>query len=155
MEWIASYLPQVLMTLGVIALIIEAAVLGFATFILFFVGLSFVISGFSMYMGWLPDTVNSAIWSNIIFTAALAVVLWRPLKQLQNKPSTQKLTSDFAQKTFVLDANVDADSETILHSYSGITWKVKSETPLAAGQKVKVVKTEVGVMWVEAVQEPR
>ncbi|HCH01602.1 MAG TPA: activity regulator of membrane protease YbbK [Vibrio sp.] len=153
MDWIVSYLPQVLMAVGVIALIVEVVVLGFATFIFFFIGLSLVISGFCMYMGWIDATIHYAIWTNIILTIVFAAVLWRPFKQLQNRQTKQNYQSDFAQQTFVLKGNVDANTDDVTHAYSGIQWKVRSEQPLMEGQKVKVVKMEVGIMWVEAINE--
>ncbi|MFH0265418.1 NfeD family protein [Vibrio rumoiensis] len=153
MDWIVSYLPQVLMTVGVIALIVEVVVLGFATFIFFFIGLSLVISGFCMYMGWIDATLHYALWTNIILTIVFALVLWRPFKQLQNRQTKQDYQSDFAQQTFVLKGDVNSTSDDVTHAYSGIHWKVRSMQPLSAGQTVKVVKMEVGVMWVEAIND--
>ncbi|WP_089138605.1 NfeD family protein [Vibrio rumoiensis] len=153
MDWIVSYLPQVLMTVGVIALIVEVVVLGFATFIFFFIGLSLVISGFCMYMGWIDATLHYALWTNIILTIVFALVLWRPFKQLQNRQTKQDYQSDFAQQTFVLKGDVNSTSDDVTHAYSGIHWKVRSMQPLREGQTVKVVKMEVGVMWVEAIND--
>ncbi|MFH0256977.1 NfeD family protein [Vibrio rumoiensis] len=153
MDWIVSYLPQVLMTVGVIALIVEVVVLGFATFIFFFIGLSLVISGFCMYMGWIDATLHYALWTNIILTIVFALVLWRPFKQLQNRQTKQDYQSDFAQQTFVLKGDVNSTSDDVTHAYSGIHWKVRSIQPLREGQTVKVVKMEVGVMWVEAIND--
>ncbi len=146
-----SYLPQILMALGVGALIVEIAILGFATFILLFIGSSLFLTGFAMYLTWLPATINMAIWSNIIVTALLALTLWKPLKRLQNKTDHKPIESDFAQQMFVLNADINATSDTMQHHYSGINWKVRSLEPLNKGQTVKVVRTEVGVLWVEAV----
>lgn len=151
MDWLLNYLPQVLMTIGILALILEVVILGFATFIFFFVGLSFVISGFCMYMEWLPNTLSVAVWANIILTLVLALVLWRPFKSLQNKPVLQKTSSDFAQITFLLEKDINAHQSDVFYAYSGINWQVKSEQPLCAGQQVKVIKMEVGTMWVEAI----
>lgn len=151
MDWVLNYLPQILMSVGVIALIIEVVVLGFAIFIFFFIGLALFITGLSMYLGWLDASVNMAIWSSIILTLVFALILWRPFKKLQNKQATQDTSSDFAQETFVLTGEVNRTSNDVLHAYSGINWKVRSEQPLQAGQVVKVVKTEVGILWVKAV----
>ncbi|OEF23520.1 NfeD family protein [Vibrio rumoiensis] len=151
MDWMLNYLPQVLMSIGIIALIIEVVVLGFATFILFFIGLALFITGLSMYLGWLDASVNMAMWSSIILTFGFALILWKPFKKLQNKQVTQDTSSDFAQETFVLTGDVNRTSNDVLHAYSGINWKVRSEQPLTAGQTVKVVKTEVGILWVIAV----
>jgi hypothetical protein len=66
MDFIMQNLPQALMVLGIIALIIEVAVLGLSTIILLFFGLSLLITGFSMSIGILPDSLTTALWSNTV-----------------------------------------------------------------------------------------
>ncbi|WP_404343794.1 NfeD family protein [Pseudoalteromonas mariniglutinosa] len=150
MDFIINNLPQVLMILGVIALIIEVAVLGMSTFILLFLGLSLLATGLMMNFSILENSLTTALWSNTVLTAALAVVLWRPLKRLQENTDTKELHSDFAELTFTLDADVD-DRGLTTHAYSGINWRLKSIQPIAAGTQVMVIKKEVGVMWVVAI----
>ncbi|UXH99917.1 NfeD family protein [Photobacterium sp. TY1-4] len=149
MEFITEHLPQVLMILGVLALITEVAVLGMSTFILLFLGLSLLITGILMNVAVLDSTLTTALWSNTLLTAALAIVLWKPLKQMQDSKGAKEIQSDFAELTFTLESDVD-DRGLTQYAYSGISWKLKSRQPLAAGTQVKVVKKEVGVMWVEA-----
>jgi membrane protein implicated in regulation of membrane protease activity len=72
---------------------------------------------------------------------------------MQSKVEVQDIESDFAQETFVLADDVDSSGGT-RHIYSGVPWKLKSQQPISAGTTVKVVKTEVGVMWVEALDQP-
>ena len=60
------------------------------------------------------------------------------------------INNDFADILFVLDDDLNSDN-VVTHQYSGIEWKIKSNTPLEKGTQVKVVKKEVGVLWVEAV----
>ena len=155
MTSLLDYLPELLMSLGIIALIIEVAVLGFATFILFFVGLSLLATGIAMQMGWLSVNVTTAIWANLVVTFVLALVLWKPLKKLQNRSGStaDNEPSDFAQQTFVLTGDVNAHSDDVFYAYSGINWKVRSDQPLTQGTKVKVVKIEVSVMWVKPVND--
>ncbi|MEJ2765597.1 NfeD family protein [Photobacterium sp. MCCC 1A19761] len=149
MEFITEHLPQALMILGVLALITEVAVLGMSTFILLFLGLSLLITGILMNVAILDSTLTTALWSNTLLTAALAIILWKPLKQMQESKGTKEIQSDFAELTFTLESDVD-DRGLTQYAYSGISWKLKSRHPLAAGTQVKVVKKEVGVMWVEA-----
>ncbi len=150
MLYLIDYLPQLLIVAGVVTLVIEVAILGFATFIFSFVGLALLASGLAMSLGWLDINVKSALWSVLVLTLGFAVVLWKPLKQWQNKPVSQQTASDFAQLSFVLEQPVDKDSEQVFYAYSGVQWKLKSEQSLSKGQRVKVVKTQVGVMWIEA-----
>lgn len=148
-----DYLPQLLMTSGIVALAVEVAVLGFATFILFFLGLGLLATGLMMQFGWLSVDINHAMWSVSIITLGSALLLWKPLRRMQNTPDTRKNESDFAQKTFQLTGDVDSESNDVLYSYSGINWKVRSHSPLTKGQWVKVIETEVGVLWVEPIEK--
>jgi len=147
MDFITQNLPQTLMVLGIVALIIEVAVLGLSTFILLFFGLSLFLTGLLMSFGILPGSLTTALWSNTVVTAGLAVALWKPLKQMQNRVDKKQVNSDFAELTFVLTSDVTEQGLTT-HQYSGISWKLKSEQPIIAGTEVVVTKKEVGVMWV-------
>ncbi|WP_153447284.1 NfeD family protein [Vibrio algicola] len=152
MDLIHSYFPQVLMALGIVLLIIEIAVFGFSTFLLFFMGLGVFFTGLSMQFNLLEANIHNAIWLGGVLTCIFALILWRPLKHLQNKPvDKEHQRTDFAQITFVLTDDVNSSSDTVLHAYSGINWKVRSQQPLSKGQTVSVVKQDVGVLWVESV----
>ncbi|AYM88472.1 activity regulator of membrane protease YbbK [Pseudoalteromonas agarivorans] len=147
MDLISQNLPQALMVIGIIALIIEVTVLGLSTIILLFLGLSLLTSGLLMVAGVLPETITAALWSNTIITAVLALLLWKPMKRMQENVDSKQINSDFADLTFVLAKDV-SDKEITTHQYSGISWQLKSTQPISAGTKVVVVKKEVGVMWV-------
>lgn len=150
MTLITNNLPETLMILGVLALIIEVAVLGMSTFILLFLGMSLFASGLMMSFNLLDDSLTTALWSNTLITAGFALFLWKPLKRMQNQVDNKGVQSDFAELDFVLADDVDESGHT-MHLYSGISWKLKSKQPLPAGTHVKVVKKEVGTMWVEAI----
>lgn len=134
MDWLLNYLPQVLMTIGILALILEVVILGFATFIFFFVGLSFVISGFCMYMEWLPNTLSVAVWANIILTLVLALVLGDHLNPPEQARIT-KTSSDFAQISFLLEKDINAHQSDVFYAYSGINWQVKVSNHFAQDSK--------------------
>ncbi|KNC68457.1 NfeD family protein [Pseudoalteromonas ardens] len=151
MTLLVEHLSQILIVLGLLALIVEVAVLGFATFVLFFLGLSLVLSGLMMSVGLLDATLMNALWVNALLTAALAGVLWQPLKRMQAKTQSTEVNSDFADITFTLSEDLNEQSQ-LTHAYSGITWQLKSETPIAKGTTVKVVKKSVGVLWVAALE---
>lgn len=153
MVWVIEHFSQVMMALGIFLLVLEVAVFGFATLILLFIGLAIFLSGLMMQLGWLNETVNTALWSSSLLSIGLALVLWKPFRLLQNSSPTQSMESDFARLTFRLSGDVDMASDNVVYPYSGIEWKVKSEKPLKQGQLVRVVKTEVSVFWVEAVDE--
>ena len=146
-------ISNILLIAGIAVLIIEAVILGFSTFVLLFLGLSLLLTGLGMKVGLLDATYVTALWSNSLLTSVLAFTLWKPLRRMQSKVEVQNIDSDFAQETFVLTNDVDIRGET-KHIYSGVPWKLKSHKPIASGTTVKVVKTEVGVMWVEALEAP-
>ena len=150
MTLITNNLPETLMILGVLALIIEVAVLGMSTFILLFLGMSLFASGLMMHFTLLDDSLTTALWSNTLITAGFALFLWKPLKRMQNNVDRTGVHSDFADLDFVLESDVNENGLTT-YFYSGISWKLKSKQPLKAGTHVKVIKKDVGTMWVEAI----
>ena len=83
MNWISNNLAEILIMAGLALLVIEVVVLGFSTFVLFFVGLAAVAAGGLMTVGVIPESMLSALSSVGILTALLAVLLWRPLKSMQ------------------------------------------------------------------------
>ncbi|MGR6872890.1 NfeD family protein [Pseudomonas sp. HK3] len=150
MDFIAQNLSESLIIAGIALLIIEVAILGFATFVLFFMGCSMVITGGLMLLGVLDATYISAFWSNAIVTGVLAALLWKPLKKSQQNSGKNKETATTIVHQFTLENDVDNQGLTH-HQYSGIQWKVKSQQPLTKGTQVKVVKADVGALWVEQV----
>ena len=77
-------LSQWLFMLGVALLVVEIAFLGFATFVLFFVGLAMLVTGGLMTFELLPQTINSAVITVSLLSIGSAVLLWKPLKKIQS-----------------------------------------------------------------------
>ncbi|MEP4889293.1 MAG: NfeD family protein [Aliiglaciecola sp.] len=151
MELITNNLAESLIVLGLVMLAIEIAILGFATFILFFVGVASVLAGALMYIGMIPDTLMSATLTVGILTAVSAALLWKPLKNIQQKVDKKPAQSDLIGHRFMLQENVSITENPYYH-YSGIQWQLKSAQPISAGSMVKVIKAEVGLFYVEAVE---
>ncbi|KAF7764391.1 hypothetical protein PCIT_b0382 [Pseudoalteromonas citrea] len=150
MGYIVDNIAQTLVIVGLLALIIEVVILGFATFVLLFLGLSLVFSGGMMYAGLIEASWLNALWINAVLTFTLALLLWKPLKRMQNNVESKEINSDFADIEFTLTDHLSEDN-TVQHAYSGIQWQLKSLNPIEKGTAVKVVKKEVGVLWVEAI----
>lgn len=148
MDFLLQNLAEALMVLGVIALIVEVTVLGFSTFVLFFFGLSLLLSGGLMMLGILEPTASHAFWSNAVLTGALTLLLWQPLKNIQSQTDDKRVNSDFADHVFTLADNVDSSGES-RYQYSGISWQLKSKHPIVKGTRVRISDREVGVLWVE------
>lgn len=149
MEWLTSNFSTFLVSLGIVLLVIEIALLGFSVFILFFIGMACIVTGLLTMIGVLPETLIAAFGSVAILSLLFAVVLWKPLKKMQNTGGAQDVKGDFIGYGFQLAHDVSATTFST-HRMSGVDWKVKSETPITAGTQVEVVKAEVGMLTVAA-----
>ena len=150
MDWILNNLTESMLIVGILLLVVEVAVLGFATFVLFFVGCAAVVTSGLLYTDIIPETIMSALLSAGILTALFAAVLWKPLKNLQTQVDTTKAKSDLIGHQFVLVEDV-APGVSPVYRYSGIDWQLKSEQQIVAGTKVEVTETTVGVFHIKAV----
>jgi len=149
MDWAFNNLAESLLILGILLLVIEIAVLGFSTFVLFFVGCAAVLTAGLLYVGIIPDTGLAAMFSTGVLTALSAALLWKPLKNMQTKVDTTKAKSDLAGHCFVLAEDV-APGLTPEYHYSGINWKLNASEHLVAGTKVEVIQANVGVFHIKA-----
>jgi hypothetical protein len=150
MDFFANNLAQSLFVIGLILLVIEVTVLGFSTFVLFFVGLAAMATGALLFMGILPTNLLNALSSTAVLTLLAALLLWRPLKRMQSHVSTKKARSEFTDHQFVLKEAVSP----ILspkHHYSGVEWALVSEEYIEAGIKVEVIEAEVGKLHIRAI----
>ncbi len=134
--------------IGLALLVIEILVLGFSTFVLFFMGLAAIATGLLFFMGVVPESALNALLSTAILSAVFAGVLWQPLKRMQQKTDDHKAKSDLIGLEFELVHEL-TPGESCPHKYSGIEWQLKSTTAIPAGVKVKVTDVEVGIMHVE------
>lgn len=142
---------QLLIVLGIAALTVEIALLGMATLVLLFLGVALIASGLAMSLGWLPETLTSALWSVSIITLALSLLCWRPMKRWQSAGGQRQVNSDLNDHSFYL-AETLHPGQRQAYAYSGITWQLQTEHTIPAGTRVKVVRPEVGVLWIAPVQ---
>ncbi|MEW9798494.1 NfeD family protein [Alteromonas sp. CYL-A6] len=147
MENMLNSLPHMILGVGLILLIIEL-LLGFTTIVLLTLGLSCLITSGLMYAGFLDEELLHAFLSVAILDTILMVVLWRPMKNLQTDRAPNEVKSDWIGTTFDLDEAV-APGQPGSTKFSGVTWKVKASTPIAAGETVCITKVEVGILHVE------
>jgi inner membrane protein len=152
MDWILPNLPQILLFLGIAALAIEIMIFGFATFVLFYLGIGCTLTGIFMYIGLLPNTLTVALVGVAITSFASVLLLWKPMQKLQNNAEHKQVKSDLIGYSFTLEKDI-SPAQPGQHRYSGISWQVKSDSALAAGTEVEVVKIEVGVLGVTSRQE--
>jgi membrane protein implicated in regulation of membrane protease activity len=149
MEWLANNLAYLLIFAGLALLAIEVAVLGFSVMILFFFGLGFLVTGILIFIGLFPSTMVSALTGVAILSLLSAVALWKPLKKMQDEVIKTDVKGDLIGYSFVLDTDISPQQPGV-HKYSGIEWKVKSESSISAGIEVEVVRTDVGEFKVAA-----
>jgi membrane protein implicated in regulation of membrane protease activity len=149
MDWAFNNLAESLLILGILLLVIEVAVLGFSTFVLFFVGCAAVVTAGLLYVGIIPDSWLSAMFSTGLLTGLSAVLLWKPLKNMQTQVDTTKVKGDLVGHSFILVEDVAPELNPEYH-YSGIDWKLKANEYLVAGTQVEVTQVDVGVFHIKA-----
>ncbi len=149
MDWVSNNLAESLIIVGLALLVVEVVVLGFSTFVLFFVGLAAVAAGVLMIVGVVPDSMLSALSSVGVLTALLTMLLWRPLKSMQNNVERKKVTRDLVGHSFILSEAVSMSSNPV-YRYSGIVWQLSSETVLSSGTLVEVTGVAVGKFIIQA-----
>ena len=143
MNWVNDNLSESLIIAGLALLVIEVVVLGFSSFVLFFVGLAALVAGGLMALAVVPNSLLSALSSVGVLTALLAMLLWRPLKSMQGKVESKKVTSDLVGHSFILNETVSM-TKNPAYRYSGIEWNLSSEQELSAGTLVEVTGVAVG-----------
>ena len=149
MNWVNDNLSESLIIAGLALLVIEVVVLGFSSFVLFFVGLAALVAGGLMALAVIPDSMFSALSSVGVLTALLAMLLWRPLKSMQGKVESKKVTSDLVGHSFILNETVSM-TKNPAYRYSGIEWNLSSEQELSAGTLVEVTGVAVGKFIIQA-----
>lgn len=145
-----DYLAQGFIILGIILITLEVLVLGLSTFVLLFAGLAMILSGGLMLLEVIETSWIWAFSSTAVFTLLFSLIFWKPLKAMQNKVEVSETKTEFSDKQFLLEQDVDIKGES-QYQYSGIQWQLKSLEPINKGSLVKVDKMEVGVLWVTLV----
>ena len=140
-------IQESLFIMGVLLLVVEVMFFGFATFFLLFIGISCLIAGLLMSLSVIPDTALSALSSVSVFSIIIAFGFWKPLKKLQKPDDNNEIEVGLVGHKFILTSDV-SPHKSIDYKYSGVNWIVKSLEEIDAGQSVKVIKLEVGVLLV-------
>lgn len=150
MEYFLAHLAQSFIVLGLILLAIEVLVLGFSTFVLFFIGVGAIATGALIALGVIPETFLNSLLITAIISAAVALISWKPMKKMQNKVELKQVKNDMVGHQFVLTEDL-LIGQTVTHRYSGINWQVKAKEQLSAGTEVKIIGVEVGLLTVDRV----
>jgi len=154
-EYINTHQAEFWIILGFILLSIEV-VTGMVTGILLFGSIGAIITGLIMFTGLLPETWETGIASTAISAGIVAILLWKPLKNLQNADVPKKdNSSDLVGYEFTLEQDISLSSPGKTR-YSGIQWKVEiyreaGVNEIKAGQTVEVCSVDVGKFRVKPV----
>tara|TARA_B100001175_G_C19089758_1_gene439901 strand:+ start:75 stop:536 length:462 start_codon:yes stop_codon:yes gene_type:complete len=136
-----------LLIIGVLLLVVEIVFFGFATFFLFFIGLSCLITGLLMTASIIPENTISALSFVSIFSIIISIALWKHLKKLQTTEGKNEVEVGLVGHKFTLDSDLTPDKPQN-YKYSGVNWLVKSKEEISAAQTVKVINVDVGVLVV-------
>jgi len=150
MEYFLAHLAQSFIVLGLVLLAIEVLVLGFSTFVLFFIGIGAIATGALMALGVIPETFLNSLLVTAIISTAVALISWKPMKNMQNKVESKHVKNDMIGHQFVLTEDLLV-GQRVTHRYSGINWQVKAKEQLSAGTEVKIIAVEVGLLTVARV----
>ena len=138
---------ECLAIIGVVLIVVEVLFFGFSTFFLLFVGLSCMITGLLMSVSVIPESTVYALSFVSIFSIILAVGLWKHLKRLQTPAGNNEIEVGLVGHKFELNADL-SPNKVLEYRYSGVDWIVKSSEAIKAGQIVKVINLDVGVLIV-------
>lgn len=154
-DYINNHLPGFWMALGFALLAAEVLLFGFTTLVLLFAGLGALVTGLLMMLGVLPQSWIAGVASFGIMTGLIGTLMWKPLQNMQNKPSQKRTShSDFVGLEFVLEQDIST-SQKGHYRYSGVDWRVELDAgsdvqQLNKGQRVKVTGIDVGILKVAA-----
>lgn len=146
--WIFDDTAQILMAIGILMAVVDIVILGFATFFLTLIGLAVLTTGLLLNFGIMADSWTNILVSVAVLSALYTAVLWKPLSRLQQDKKPKTVTSDLIGLQFVLETDVTAENPG-MYLYSGVNWKIESDSDLTAGAKVEVVEVQVGTMRVK------
>ena len=147
-EYINTHQAEFWIMLGFAMLVVEVS-LGLVTGLLLFGGIGAIITGILMMTGLLSETWEVGLASSAICAAITTLLLWKPLKKLQNTDVPRKdNSSDLVGYEFILQQDISLLSPGTTQ-YSGIEWKVEiykeaGVDEIKAATRVKVSSVEVG-----------
>lgn len=154
MEQLLDYFAQnhdkLLYALAGIILVIELTVLGLGGPLLF-IGIACAITGVFVTTG-LLGSWEAEVFSVGILSLISAVLLWKPLKQLQGPNKVSDSSSDMIGQIVPVSESVTRNGGSIRHS--GINWQARLDSSsnvdtLESGERVEICGVDGNVMIVK------
>ena len=141
---------QLFFLIAGLSFMIELTVMGMSSPLLFFAIASFItaiLSSFGIISGW-----ELELFILGLLTVVVALVLWKPLKNFQNRGDGTDNSSDMIGLTVPCMVEVTAIDGAI--RYSGINWKARLDKQqseaIAEGTLCKITAVEGNVMIVKS-----
>ena len=150
LQYFSDHHDQFFYLLAGLSFIVELTVLGLGGPLLFFAIASF-ITGILVSIG-LLSSWEAEIFTLGILTAAIAVLLWKPLKNFQNSGGGADTSSDMIGRAVPTSSEITATEGSI--RYSGINWNSRlSEDAgvesIAEGEQCVIASVDGNVMLVK------
>lgn len=154
MEQLVDYFVQnhdkLLYALAGIILVVELTVLGLGGPLLF-IGIACAITGVFVTTGLLSGW-ESEILSVGVLSLGSALLLWKPLKQLQGPNKVNDSSSDMIGQIVPVSEEITRNGGSVRHS--GINWQARLDSSssidvLSSGERVEICGVEGNVMIVK------
>ncbi|MFT4766460.1 MAG: hypothetical protein ACI9OH_003589 [Oleispira sp.] len=154
MEQLVDYFAQnhdkLLYALAGIILVIELTILGLGGPLLF-IGIACAITGVFVTIGFLSSW-ETEVLSVGILSLVIAMILWKPLKQLQGPRKVSDSSSDMIGQVVPVSEQVTRKGGSVRHS--GINWQARLDASslvdaLDSGERVEISGVEGNVMIVK------
>lgn len=126
MSWLSAPI-YFFLVLGLVAILVEVILLQLTTFWLLFIGIGALLASFVLYLfpvlGW-----GGGVALFILFTVGITALLYKPLRNWQQRPSSMPGNDALGQKVTVLEPISPETSGKVF--WSGTDWDAK----LVAGE---------------------
>ncbi len=147
-EYFSQHLDYFFYVLAGICLLVDLSILGMSGPLLF-IGIGALVTGLFVTLG-LIEHFRVALVIFAGFSAASAALLWKPLKQFQNKEVGPETTSDMVGKIIPASARITKTDGRVY--YSGVEWLARldasTDVPIEAETQVQVTSVDGTIMLV-------
>jgi membrane protein implicated in regulation of membrane protease activity len=140
---------------GIVLLIIDVMLINVN--VLIFIGLSAILSSVIHSMGFqLPvELLFSLIGVTCVLSVLITTLLWKPLKNFQNKTSDSDTSSDLIGRKLIVSQDIKVN-ETGKVKFSGVEWTSKYDPAfieeskmIIVGEEIEVTKVVGTTLWVK------
>ena len=155
MESLLSYFSenhaQLLFLIAGLSFVIELSVMGLSSPLLFF-SIATFITGILVSVG-LINGWEMELFTIGIMTGLVALVLWKPLKNFQNRGGGPDTSSDMIGRNVPVSEEISATAGKI--RYSGIDWNARLSSDesdsIASGEQCEISGVEGNLMIVKSI----